>query len=132
MYDNEIEVVRGGSEDKECSPRYIIISKKTGEVIDDSNGFGYHTKAKAYAAYMYKSFEKNKDNDKEYKKKCVRHFCNENPVFIQMLEDKAYDIVVGRIDSNNRFNSKLVEDLLNEYGYTDLEFSSVEFLKYWC
>ena len=45
----KIEVVRGGSEDSDYSPRYIIIDKETGEVLDDGQGYGYKTKRNAYA-----------------------------------------------------------------------------------
>ena len=50
----KIEVVRGGSEDNDFSPRYIIIDKETGEVLDDAQGYGYKTKRNAYACFGYK------------------------------------------------------------------------------
>ena len=59
----KIEVVRGGSEDNDFSPRYIIIDKETGEVLDDAQGYGYKTKRNAYACYGYKNRDKSKDHE---------------------------------------------------------------------
>lgn len=34
--------------------RFMIINKKTGEVLDDAQGYGYKTAQKAHAAWSYK------------------------------------------------------------------------------
>ena len=127
----KIEVIRGGSEDSDYSPRYIIIDKDTGEIIDDAQGYGYKTKRKAYACYGFKNRDKSKDAEKEYKKRCVRRFCKANPDFISFLEQIEFEIYVGKWGIEDVFNTKLVREIFEENGYIELEFTIPEFLKYW-
>ena len=131
LKNRNIEVVRGGSEDTEYSPRYIIIDKETGEVIDDAQGYGYKTKRNAYACYGYKTRDKSKDPEKEYKKKCVKRFCKQHPAFIHLLEQIEFEIAVGKWGPDDAFNAKLVKRIFDENGYTELEFTIGDFLKYW-
>ena len=127
----KIEVVRGGSEDNDFSPRYIIIDKETGEVLDDAQGYGYKTKWNAYACFGYKNRDKSKDVEKEYKKRCVKRFCKANRAFISLLEQVEFEICVGKWGPNDVFNTKLVKKIFDENGYKELEFTIPEFLKYW-
>ena len=99
----KIEVVRGGSEDNDFSPRYIIIDKETGEVLDDAQGYGYKTKRNAYACFGYKNRDKSKDAEKEYKKRCVKRFCKANRSFISLLEQVEFEICVGKWGPNDVF-----------------------------
>ena len=128
---DEIEVVRGGSEDKEYNPRYIIINKLTGEIIDDAQGYGYKTKRNAYACYGYKNRDKSKDSEKEYKKRCVRRFCKQNPSLISLLEQIQFEIYVGKWGPDDVFNAKLVKEIFKNNGIEELDFTIGEFLKYW-
>ena len=127
----KIEVVRGGSEDSDYSPRYIIIDKETGEVLDDGQGYGYKTKRNAYACYGYKNRDKSKDHEKEYKKRCVKRFCKANREFISLLERIEFEISVGKCGPEDVFNTKLVRKIFKDHGYKELEFTISEFLKYW-
>ena len=128
---SKIEVVRGGSEDTDFTPRYIIMDKETGEIIDDAQGYGYKTKRNAYACYGYKNRDKSKDAEKEYKMRCVRRFCKQNPSLIHLLEQIQFEIHVGKWGPDDVFNAKLVREILESNGHKDLEFSIREFLKYW-
>lgn len=38
------------------SPRYIVVDITTGEILDDAQGYGYKSTAKAYAGYNYKKY----------------------------------------------------------------------------
>lgn len=127
----KIEVVRGGSEDSTHNPRYIIVDKETGEVLDDAQGYGYKSKRNAYACYGYKNRDKSKDAEKEYKKRCVKRFCKANPSFIHLLEGIQFEIATGKWGPDDVFNAKLVRKIFEDNGYTELEFTIGEFLKYW-
>lgn len=35
--------------------RFVIVDNKTGEVVDDAQGYGYRSKHNAYAAFIYKT-----------------------------------------------------------------------------
>lgn len=35
--------------------RFVIVDKKTGEVVDDAQGYGYRSKHNAYASFVYKT-----------------------------------------------------------------------------
>ena len=41
-------------------PRFRIVNKETGEVVDDAQGYGYKTIAKAYRAISYKLNKKER------------------------------------------------------------------------
>ncbi|MCD8083215.1 MAG: hypothetical protein LUE86_06880 [Clostridiales bacterium] len=47
-------VEKSESLSKCCEPRYVLVDAKTGEVLDDAQGYGYKSVEKAHAAYAYK------------------------------------------------------------------------------
>ena len=50
--------------------RYMLIDADTGEIVDDAQGYGYHTKQKAHAAWNYQhAGSKRKRNRKQNEKK---------------------------------------------------------------
>lgn len=39
---------------KRYEPRYVIVNKETGEILDDANGYGYKSQKAAHKSRAYK------------------------------------------------------------------------------
>ena len=48
-------VAKSAELSKRCEPRYIIVNKETGEILDDANGYGYKTQKATHKGWVYKS-----------------------------------------------------------------------------
>ena len=55
----------------------------------------------------------------------------EHKKFVRLLDRVAFEIHVGKWGYEDKVDAKLVKDLLEENGYTDLPFSAGDLLRYW-
>lgn len=66
MVSKDIAVVPREALPWSSQPRYIIIDKKSGEVLDDAQGYGFKTVRKAYAAWVWKQYNSSlKEEDQK-------------------------------------------------------------------
>lgn len=110
--------------------RYVIVSKETGEVLDDAQGYGYKTPQKAYAAWAYKTRDRSKDAEKEAKRNNIRKWMKEHKGFVRAMDEYAFEIAKGSWGPNDRFNAKFVKEMLDNYDLHP-DFTAAELLKVW-
>lgn len=127
--------------------RYIVIDNESGEILDTANGWGYKSKDNAYRALEYKLRHGEKDmrpapTDEEtaYKEyAAAREFYKKHRDIQEALvnadafddtytkydEDGGFTISIHDMTNKkrDRFSPEVVDRILAEYGYTDLEFS---------
>lgn len=110
--------------------RYVIIDTNTGEVLDDAQGYGYKTSAKAYAAYGYKTRDRNKDVQKKENIRKIRIWMKENKDFMSLLDAYAFDIAKGSVGPDVKIDAKTVKRLFIENDIST-DFTPGEFVKVW-
>ena len=105
--------------------RFRIISTKTGEVLDDAQGYGYKTAQKAYSGYLYKTRDRSKDKEKQAKKRHIQRWLKKHKDFAEAMDNVALDVVKGVYD---KFDAALVKELLAEFELTP-DFTASELIK---
>ena len=110
--------------------RFCIVSTETGEVLDDAQGYGYKTAQKAYAAYAYKTRDKSKDKERLAKKNHIKQWMKEHKSFVNAMDTTAFEIAKGSWGPDDKFDAKLVKEMLEEFGLTP-DFTAGELLKVW-
>lgn len=148
MTEKNYEAVYSASLSREMEDdRYIVIDNESGEILDTANGWGYKSKDNAYRALEYKLRHGEKDMRpaptgeetalKEYE--AAREFYNKHRDIQEALvnadafddtytkydEDGGFTISIHDMTNKkrDRFSPEVVDRILAEYGYTDLEFS---------
>lgn len=116
--------------DKNSNMRYCIVSTKTGEILDDAQGYGYKTPQKAYAAFTYKKRDKSKDKEKLEKKKLIKKWMKEHKSFMNLIDAYAIDIAKGSMAPDDKLDAKFVKELLKENDL-EIDFTPSELLKVW-
>lgn len=73
----------------EHEERWIVIDEQTGEILDDAQGYGYRSAAKAHRGYAYKSMPKQKKRRLESMKSQVRDFWQRHEALSDDLDQAA-------------------------------------------
>ena len=115
---------------KKDEKRFVVVDKNTGEILDDAQGYGYKTIRNAYAASAYKTRDKSKDKEKLAKKKQIQKWMREHKDFIKIMDTVAFEIEKGSWGPDDKFNAKLVKEMLSENGL-EIDFTVGELLKVW-
>ena len=110
--------------------RFRIVSTKTGEILDDAQGYGYRTAQKAYAGYAYKTRDKSQDKSKQQKERQIRKWMKEHKSFVAAMDRFAFEIAKGSWGPDDKFDAKLVKEMLQDYGL-EPDFTAFELLKVW-
>lgn len=111
--------------------RYCIISTKTGEILDDAQGYGYRTAQNAYAAFGYKHRDKSKDKAKAARMKRVKKWMDDHKDFVEDMCDMDFQIAKARYKGlDDCFDAKAVQSLL-DYHNLKPEFTAGEILRAW-
>lgn len=110
--------------------RYCIVSTETGEILDDAQGYGYKSVQKAYAAYTYKTRDKNKDAEKQAKVKHIRKWLKAHKEFANLMSEYAFEIAKGLYGPDGKFDAKFVARMLKDNNL-DPDFTAGELLKVW-
>lgn len=110
--------------------RYRLVDSETGEILDDAQGYGYKSAQKAYASYAYKNRDKNKDKEKARKTRHIKSWLASHQEILQAMDNLAFDVAKGVFDCKIKFNSKLVQQLLDEEGLTP-DFTADELIRVW-
>lgn len=110
--------------------RYVITDTETGEVVDDAQGYGYKSAQKAYAAYGYKNRDRSKDAEKLQKKQRIKKWMKEHKSFVRSMDQVAFEIAKGSWGPDDRFDAKLVKEMLKGAGL-ETDFTASELLNVW-
>lgn len=110
--------------------RYIIFDIKTGEVLDDAQGYGYKSIKNAYSAFAYKTRDKSKDKEKKQKELKIKFWMSKNKDFVKLMDQIAFEIQKGSWGSNEKFDTAFLKELLKENDI-EIEFPASELLKVW-
>lgn len=106
----------------------MIIDRWTGEVLDDNDSLRYTTIEKAYNRYEYllNSAEEN------YRRRRTLSWLLNHADFDKKMLDIYLEIKnTGIWHGYRNFNKTLVEFLLSEYGYMDVDFQAQDLIKVW-
>lgn len=125
------EVVKSKELSTRYDERYVVISKETGETLDDAQGYGYKSVRKAYAAYAYKTRTPEQKAAKEKKDAVLKKWCKENKSFIRDLDQFAFEIVKGSWGPEDKVDTTFIKKMLKDYGYENLPFTASELLIFW-
>lgn len=124
------KVVLNSSLSREGEPRFIVVDKETGEILDDAQGYGYKTVQKAHAGYSYKNRDRSKDAEKAARRDHIAKWLKEHPQFRHLMDGIAFEIAKGSWGPEDKFDAKLVKQLLKE-NQLEPDFSAGELLKVW-
>lgn len=124
------KVVENSSLSRDGEPRFTVVDKETGEILDDAQGYGYKTVQKAYAGYSYKIRDRSIDAEKAARQDHVARWLKEHPQFRHLMDGIAFEIAKGSWGPDDKFDAKLVKQLLKE-NQLEPDFSAGELLKVW-
>ena len=126
----EYEVVRSEKLSEPFDDRYVVISKATGEILDDAQGYGYRTARKAHAGFAYKNRDKSKDEEKARRHFHILKWMKHHKNFMETLEQYAFEIAKGSWGPDDVVDEKFVQEMFDQYGLKP-DFSAKEFLLVW-
>jgi len=113
----------------EFDKRYIIVDRKSGEVLDDAQGYGYKTIKKAYAAWAYKTDKLGiRKGSKKFKE--IEKWLDENKDFRNAIDIYCLDALKGCYGPNFKFDDKFIKKLLDE-NKIETKFTSKEIFIVW-
>ena len=124
----DVSVVKDEGLSSPYNPRYVIVNKVTGKVLDNAQGYGYRTVQKAYAAWNYKNRDKSKDREKVKRRKAVIRWLTEHKDFADAMETYAFEIEKGSWGKEEKFNAAFVKKMLKDFNL-ETEFTPGEILK---
>ena len=127
---NNIKAIYSERLSTKYEARYELIDLDTGEIVDDAQGYGYKTQQKAYAAWGYKNRDKSKDVEKKTKKNKIKAWMKKHKGFVAYMDEVAFEICKGSWGSDDKFDSKLVAEMLKERNL-EPDFTATELLKVW-
>lgn len=111
-------------------PRYVVVDKQTGEVLDDAQGYGYRSPQKAHAAYAYKNRDKSKDKEKAEKKRHIREWMHQHKDFVAAMDTYAFEIAKGSWGPDDKFDAAFVKKMLKD-SHLEPDFTAGELLRVW-
>ncbi|MEY8737683.1 hypothetical protein AB9M75_10750 [Lactobacillus sp. AN1001] len=147
MTEKNYEVIHSNKLTQEMnSDRYIVVDTLSGEILADANGWGYLSKENARRAYEYMLNHGEKDmkqpstdEEKQFEEyTAARVFLAKHPeidnallnaasydTFYDYDENGGYTLSIHDMSDKKteRFSPAIVDRILAEYGYTDLDFS---------
>lgn len=107
--------------------RYKIVSKETGELIDDAQGYGYRTIEGAHRAYAYKTRDKSKDAEYKAKQGRINRWLKSHQDFVEDLND-IYVRIVRSSFGRAKLTSEEISGLLESHNLK-VDFKPSELLK---
>lgn len=109
-----------------------MIDIRTGEILDDAQGYGYKTKTKAFAAFCYKR-DHNKSDIKKKKaiKNTIKKWLEKHQNFSDLLDMYFLEIAKGQHGEDAKFDEQLVRDILKENEIELKSFFVKQLLEYY-
>lgn len=122
---SKIEVVLMETDDYE--PRYRIINKETGEVIDDAQGAGFKSKRKAYAAYKWKKTRSERNFLNKQLKRWDKAHSEVKKLYHDLLETWFKEIARGEVTFEECLDEALNS---NKVSIDEEKFSKKQLMNY--
>ena len=113
-------VAKSAELSKRYEPRYVIVNKETGEILDDANGYGYKSLQAAHKGWAYKSKPKEEKDKLNKQHLIVMNLIKENKKVVSGLEDMYFYAFKDGIEVTN----KDVEEVIGKHD----EFTTKQFL----
>lgn len=113
--------------------RYVLIDIETGEIIDDAQGYGFHTPQKAYASYSYKLKQNGR---KTYNKKDFKKWIGEDKShakFIKNVSKSIDDSIYYDEEMSSKEIKRIVKNVVHEKMQQcemDLPFSETDLINF--
>lgn len=107
----------------EASPRYVIVDKNTGELLDDAQGYGYTSKQKAYRAWTYKTKSTAEKKEKDATQRKVEGWCRSHPAVVEDLRELMVIKAKHDPSGKGRLSQTEAAKYLQEHGVEDLPVS---------
>lgn len=127
----QVKAILSPTLSKGNKPRYVIVERDTGELLDDAQGYGYRTKQKAHAAWAYKTRDKSKDAEREAKRKHIQAWLRTHKGFAKAMAQYAFEIECKKSwGPEDKFDAKFVKQMLEDYQLNP-DFSAAELLRVW-
>lgn len=112
--------------------RFVMIDIRTGEVLDDAQGYGYKTKTKAFAAFCYKRDHSKSDiKKKKAIKNTIKKWLEKHQDFSDLLDMYFLEIAKGQHGEDAKFDEQLVRDILKKNEIELKSFSVKQLLEYY-
>ena len=112
--------------------RFVMIDIRTGEILDDAQGYGYKTKTKAFAAFCYKRDHSKSDiKKKKVIKNTIKKWLEKHQNFSDLLDMYFLEIAKGQHGEDAKFDEQLVRDILKENEIELQSFSVKQLLEYY-
>lgn len=116
----EVKFVISEKLSKKDDVRYVIVDKYTGKVLDDANGYGYHSIEKAQTSWEYKGTE-------HYK---AIVWLKVNKSFLASMDYLYEEVRKGKYSENVTFDEAFISKMLNQEGI-HINFSVSDLLAAW-
>lgn len=125
-----LKAVQSDELSKPYDNRYVMIDTRTGEILDDAQGYGYKTIKKAFAAFCYKQHNSKSDaKKKKTLQKRIGKWLNSHRSLSSYLDDclfRAY-----KYQEEDQFDEQFLKDVLKEYNIELTSFSVKQLLEYY-
>lgn len=128
--EKEFLVVEDSTLSSPWDRRYIVISKETGEVLDDAQGYGYKSKPKAYAAWAWKNRTQEQVETNKQVTKAIEKWTKANKSVVTDLENALFYALKDREEF--KLTVKNITKFFQEQGINveSLPFSVKDFIKW--
>ena len=128
--EKEFLVVEDSTLSSPWDRRYIVISKETGEVLDDAQGYGYKSKPKAYAAWAWKNRTQEQVETNKQVAKAIEKWTKANKSVVTDLENALFYALKDREEF--KLTVKNITKFFQEQGINveSLPFSVKDFIKW--
>lgn len=128
--EKEFLVVEDSALSSPWDRRYIVISKETGEVLDDAQGYGYKSKPKAYAAWAWKNRTQEQVETNKQVAKAIEKWTKANKSVVTDLENALFYALKDREEF--KLTVKNITKFFQEQGINveSLPFSVKDFIKW--
>lgn len=128
--EKEFLVVEDSTLSSPWDRRYIVISKETGEVLDDAQGYGYKSKPKAYAAWAWKNRTQEQVESNKQVAKAIEKWTKANKSVVTDLENALFYALKDREEF--KLTVKNITKFFQEQGINveSLPFSVKDFIKW--
>ena len=125
-----LKAVQSDELSKPYDNRYVMINTRTGEILDDAQGYGYKTIKKAFAAFCYKQHNSKSDaKKKKALQKRIGKWLDSHRSLSSYLDDclfRAY-----KYQEEDQFDEQFLKDVLKEYNIELTSFSVKQLLEYY-
>lgn len=125
-----LKAVQSDELSKSYDNRYVMIDTRTGEILDDAQGYEYKTIKNAFAAFCYKQYNSKSDTKKKKAlQKRIGKWLDSHRSFSSYLDDCLFRAC--KYQEEDQFDEQFLKDVLKEYNIELTSFSVKQLLEYY-